>query len=78
MAETKTQTAYDPWLDMREIRLPKAQKEEENFRFCGVNGRYYQVPKGVATMVPRPVYDMLMDAQAAEDEADAYIEANSH
>jgi len=65
---------YDPWTDLRQIRLPKAERGAEDSRFVGVNGRYFQVPLGKTTEVPKPVYDVLMDAAASEDEADAYIE----
>lgn len=72
MATEKTTaetTAYDPWLDMREITLPRAGNNEQQFQYVGVNGRTFQVPKGKRTQVPLPVYACLMEAQTAQQEA---------
>lgn len=63
---------YDPWKDMVTVRLPKAAKSEENNQFVGVNGKFYQVPRGRAVQVPRPVYDALADAASMADKADEY------
>lgn len=65
--------AYDPWKDMREITLPRAGNNEQQFQLVGVNGRTFQVPRGKRTQVPLPVYECLMEAQAAQQEA---FEAN--
>ena len=58
-----TEQKYDPWKDMREIMLPRAGNNEQQFQYVGVNGRTFQVPRGKRTEVPRPVYECLMEAQ---------------
>ena len=68
-----TEQAYDPWKDMREIMLPRAGNNEQQFQYVGVNGRTFQVPRGKRTEVPRPVYECLMEAQQQAQEA---FEAN--
>ena len=39
-----TEQGYDPWKDMREIMLPRAGNNEQQFQYVGVNGRTFQVP----------------------------------
>ena len=68
-----TEQAYDPWKDMREIMLPRAGNNEQQFQYVGVNGRTFQVPRGKRTEVPLPVYECLMEAQQQAQEA---FEAN--
>ena len=66
-----TSTPVDPWLDMREISLPRPGKGEETHVLVGVNSRYVRVKKGVAVKVPRPIYEVLdrmMEAEQAEDD----------
>lgn len=67
----KTKKA-DVWNEMVEVRLPKAPKTEQNFQFVGVNGRTFQVPKGKSVTVPKPVYEVLMNAEKAKSEAEDY------
>ena len=71
--EGRSTPKYDPWKDMREITLPRAGNNEQQFQLVGVNGRTFQVPRGKRTQVPLPVYECLMEAQAAQQEA---FEAN--
>ena len=73
MVKTEVTEAHDPWKDMREITLPRAGNNEQQFQLVGVNGRTFQVPRGKRTQVPLPVYECLMEAQAAQQEA---FEAN--
>ena len=73
MVKTEVTEAYDPWKAMREITLPRAGNNEQQFQLVGVNGRTFQVPRGKRTQVPLPVYECLMEAQAAQQEA---FEAN--
>lgn len=65
--------AYDPWKDMRSILIPRAGGNEQQFQFCAVNGRTFQVPRGKMTEVPLPIYECLMEAMTAQQEA---FEAN--
>lgn len=67
--ETK-EIEYDPWQDMVEITLPRHPKSEQNFQFVAVNDRRFQVPRnGKPTMVPRPVYEVLHNAEILRDYA---------
>lgn len=72
-AATPAAEAYDPWKDMRSILLPRAGGNEQQSQFCAVNGRTFQVPRGRMTEVPLPVYECLMEAMTAQQEA---FEAN--
>lgn len=67
--DEKIGAAYDPWKEMRTITMPRGQSQEQQFRFVCVNGRSYQVPKGKAVEVPLPVYQCLLESQAAEEAA---------
>ena len=73
VATEATAPKYDPWKDMRSILLPRAGGNEQQFQFCAVNGRTFQVPRGRMTEVPLPIYECLMEAQIAQQEA---FEAN--
>lgn len=59
----------DAWDDMRTIFLPREQSSEEKSRFVCVNGRTFIVPKGKDVQVPLPVYEVLVNARMAEEEA---------
>lgn len=67
MAETKT--VKTDWDVNKEVFLPRGQANEEQSQFVCVNGRTYQVPKGKPVEVPLPVYEALMNARRAEEEA---------
>lgn len=60
----------DPWLEMREITLPRPVKGEDTHILVGINSRYLRVKKGQKVSVPLPVYERLqlyLDAEEAED-----------
>lgn len=59
----------DVWDVMKTIYLPRGQENEEQSRFVAVNGRTFMVPKGKDVQVPLPVYEVLMNARMAEEEA---------
>ena len=61
--EGRSTPKHDPWTDMREITLPRAGSNEQQFWFVGVNGRTFQVPRGKAVEVPKPVYEVLENAR---------------
>lgn len=76
MAETKKPVTekktveVDPWQDMVEIALDRAPSKEQNFQLVIVNGRRFQVPRdGKPYQVPRPVYEVLMNAREAQQRA---------
>lgn len=64
--------AYDPWKDMRTIKLPRAPKGEANFVYVAVNGVRKQVPRGKTVALPLPLYEVLMQSQAAQEALDDY------
>ncbi len=59
----------NPWDVKKTIFLPRGQESEEQSRFVCVNGRTFMVPKGKDVQVPLPVYEVLMNARMAEEEA---------
>lgn len=74
MAETVKKAAEEavevsPWDVKKTIFLPRGQESEEQSRFVCVNGRTFMVPKGKDVQVPLPVYEVLMNARMAEEEA---------
>lgn len=62
----------DVWKETRTVLLPPAQSNEEKMQFVCVNGKRYQVPKGVEVDVPLPVYEALREARRATADATAY------
>lgn len=58
-----------PWDVKKTIFLHRGQENEEQSRFVAVNGRTFMVPKGKDVQVPLPVYEVLMNARMAEEEA---------
>lgn len=67
MAETReVKTAWD---ETKEVFLQRGQANEEQSQFVCVNGRTFLVPKGKNVTVPTPVYEALMNARHAEEEA---------
>lgn len=46
------------------VTLPRATGSEENFVFVGLNGKGWNIMRGVPVRVPRPVYDILAEAEA--------------
>lgn len=63
---------YDPWQDMRTIKLPRAPKGEPNYVFVSVNGVSKQVPRGKSVVLPFPLYDVLIKSMEAQDALDDY------
>lgn len=60
------------WEEKMTIQLPRAPKTEQNFQFVAVNGRTFQVPRGKAVEVPKPVYEVLMNSHYAAEKAEEY------
>ena len=56
----------------RTVRLPRAERGEEDSIFVSVNGKNYQVKKGVDVVVPYPVYEILQQREDAIDAQRAY------
>jgi len=61
---------YDPWEEMVPVTLPRDRTTDETAQYACVNGRKFQVPRGVTVKVPRPVYDILMQAEEAREKSE--------
>lgn len=71
MAEKKTMNP----MDIKErIFIPRGRKGEENFILLTLNGKHYQIQKGVEVEVPRPVAEIYRESIRLTDKADIYIE----
>lgn len=57
------ETPYNPMKDMVQVRLPRATGKEEDTLFVGLNGKGYNIKRGVPVNVPRPVYEILMERE---------------
>jgi hypothetical protein len=57
------------------VHLPRATGKQENFLFVSLNGKNYQIQRGVNVEVPLPVAEIIEEAQRAEDRAAAYADA---
>ena len=69
--EIQEKEPYDPWQDMREILVPKKKNGDQESIYCAVNGRSYLVPcTGRLQKVPAPIYEVLINSQLLQDEAD--------
>lgn len=66
---------YDPMKDLVAVNLPKATGREENFVFVALNGKGYQIMRGVTVRVPRPVAYILWESQRQEERQAAFMEA---
>ena len=59
--------------DYVSVTLPRATGKEEDVVFVGLNGRGYTVRRGVTVRVPRPVYDILAEAQRQQQRQQDFI-----
>ena len=55
------------------VTLPRATGKEEELVFVGLNGKGYTIRRGVAVRVPRPVYEILAEAQRQERRQQDFI-----
>ena len=55
------------------VTLPRANGKEEELVFVGLNGKGYTIRRGVAVRVPRPVYEILAEAQRQERRQQDFI-----
>lgn len=72
MAKTENTAPYDPMKDLVRVQLPRATGREEDTLFVGLNGKGYNIKRGVAVNVPRPVYDILMERERQIERQAAY------
>ena len=55
------------------VTRPRATGKEEELVFVGLNGKGYTIRRGVAVRVPRPVYEILAEAQRQERRQQDFI-----
>lgn len=63
------------WDKMVDVRIPRAEGKEENYRFVAVNGRCFRVKRGVKVSVPAPIAEALQHSDEMQDAAQDYIDA---
>ncbi|MCI8348677.1 MAG: hypothetical protein HFE74_04465 [Firmicutes bacterium] len=56
------------------IMIPKGVRGEENFQLFKINGRNYQVQKGVPVEVPCEVAEIWRHSQNMQAQAEAYLD----
>ena len=66
-------TKQDPMQELVSVTLPRATGREENFVFVGLNGKGWTVMRGVSVRVPRPVADILAEAQRQQQRQADFI-----
>lgn len=76
MAEKKM-TVADPFARKETVFLPRAAAGESRFQYVSVNGRSYLIPKGEQVEVPAPIAEVLANAQAMQDQAEQYEQAQA-
>ena len=59
---------------MTTIMLPRGRKNEENFVIVSVNGRSFQIMKGVEVQVPDYVAEVLSNNRRMAEEAQRYVD----
>lgn len=59
------------------IRLPKARCGEPDYEIVAVNGRRWQILRGVSVAVPEAVAEVLESARRARREAEQFEEARA-
>ena len=59
---------------MTTIMLPRGRKNEENFVIVSVNGRSFQIMKGVEVQVPDYIAEVLSNNRRMAEEARRYVD----
>lgn len=57
-----------------EIKLPRAEKGENNFITASLNGKVYQIKRGVPVTVPVALAEIIKHSEEAKDAAIDYID----
>lgn len=68
----KRKAAKDPFAETVKIKLPLIRGQGDVH--VGVNGRFWQIQRGVSVDVPKPVYEVLQHQEEMELVAQAYEE----
>lgn len=70
--ENKQQAVKDPFAETVKIKLPLIKGQGDVH--VGVNGRFWQIQRGVSVDVPKPVYEVLQHQEEMELLAQEYEE----
>lgn len=73
-AAQETQEAVKP-VEKVKIRLRRATKGEDPYLLVGVNGKMWRIKRGETVEVPACVAEVINNAEAAEDEAQDFVQA---
>lgn len=57
-----------------EIKLPRAEKGESNFITASLNGKVYQIKRGIPVTVPVALAEIIKHSEEAKDAAIDYID----
>lgn len=57
-----------------EIKLPRAEKGENNFITASLNGKVYQIKRGIPVTVPVALAEIIKHSEEAKDAAIDYID----
>ncbi|MBQ1790671.1 MAG: hypothetical protein II008_10850 [Oscillospiraceae bacterium] len=75
------QTEEAPKIDYADqlitVTLPRATGNEQNYELVSVNGKTWQIMKGVSVQVPNYVYDVLAESWRMEGRLQAFNEAQA-
>ena len=58
--------------EMMRVYLRPGAKDEAKSEFVSINGKTWNVPRGVWTPVPRPVFEVLRRSKTAQMESERY------
>lgn len=58
-----------------EIKLPRAEKGENNFITASLNGKVYQIKRGIPVTVPVALAEIIKHSEEAKDAAIDYIDS---
>lgn len=72
LTENKRKAAKDPFAETVKIKLPLIRGQGDVH--VGVNGRFWQIQRGVSVDVPKPVYEVLQHQEEMELLAQEYEE----
>ena len=68
----KAEKKLSPWDTNETIMVPLGGKDEENFIIVSVNGRRFQIQRGVQVEVPKPVAEVYRNSIAMQYTAREY------
>ena len=64
----QVQQEADPFKELVKIKLPRVKGQRYDV-MVGINGKFWQIKRGVYVNVPRPVYEVLQNQEEMELQA---------